>query len=164
MLRLQVQPLLAVHADQAGPLLQLPGLLAGLLAGPWRRFPPGAAALEAAIAEVEDALMPQLPAIALHLADGLYSEDARLQQLASVDGEPAQWPLWLSLADVEQLFGRLASVANGVPLHHAGLPDDAGLCALLLVLRELLQHAGLDGIELRRAQRAGRSTSPIASR
>lgn len=151
MLRLQLQPVLAVHTEQGAALLQLPGLLAALEQGPWRRFPPDAAALETAIALVEDALMPQLPALAGDASGVICGDQPPLQQLASLDGEPSGWPVWLSTGDVERLFARLASAAGGVPLPHAGLPDDPPLCALLLVVRELMHHAGLEGIRIDKA-------------
>lgn len=106
------------------------------------RWPPTAAALEAAIERTEDRLMPQLPLPVE--PDRIGTRDPRLQALSFQAGNGAQMPL---LRDqVENLFVRLANVAHGLPLAQAGLLDDPDQGTLLVVLRELLHHGGIHAV------------------
>lgn len=46
----------------------------------------------------------------------------------------------LHITAVEQLFGRLASVAEGQPLSYAKIPTNREFSAALVILRELMHH------------------------
>lgn len=133
---------LLVHDDHGRLLLRLalPVDAAG-------RFPPTPAALEQAIADIEDALMPQLPALAARPGP-LHSHSAAANALREPAGLPPSGSQWLSRQSLEALFNRLADAANGAPLRQLGLPAEPQFAAQLTALRELLHHAGLDGIWL----------------
>ena len=103
-------------------------------------FPPREAVLEASIAEVEDALMPHVPALrarGTHALEVSGATGAAIVALAA--GTQAREA---TLDEVERLFNRLACVAAGRPAAVEGLPEDAGLALALLVLRETLHHVG----------------------
>ena len=108
-----------------------------------RNAPPSPLQIEQAIEWVEDAVMParaRLPAT-LRVQTG----DALLRAMASApDGEA----LWLPADAVEQLFNRLAARAEGRPAAQDSLPVDGASAARLVILRELLHHWALDGVQL----------------
>lgn len=94
-------------------------------------LPPSAYALEAAIAEVEDAIMPlaaQLPPAARWS-----STSPAVRALATTaDG--------LTLEAVEQHFRALADWAEGRPATQGGVVPEAPWCATVLLLRECMHH------------------------
>jgi exopolyphosphatase/pppGpp-phosphohydrolase len=114
----------------------------------FRSTPPSAADLEAAIEAVEDVVMP------LHrqMAPGarLASDDATLLStlyaLARGALPEAGRPATLGIDEVERVFNRLADVATGRPAASAGLPQDSGFAASLLILRELMHHLKFDAL------------------
>lgn len=142
MLWLTLGPALAVHDAQGQLLLRLP-----LPMQAQGRFPPLPVALEQAIADIEDALMPQLPALADQHGP-LHSRSTAANALREPAGLSPTGPQWLSRQSLEAVFNRLADAANGAPLRQLGLPEDWPFAAHLTALRELLHHAGLDGIWL----------------
>lgn len=113
------------------------------------RLAPGgrlsAGAVEAAIAAVEDVVMPwhgHLPAAAR-----LVSSDAWVAAVASWAGMPtgvASW--WLSTQAVERLFDRWVALVQGRPASQDGLPSTGVFSAALLALRECLHHLAFDGL------------------
>ena len=144
---LRVQPAPAAQGGDAAVHIPLArSAVAALL----RHAPPTALEIERAIEVVEDAVMParaRLPA-ALQLA----TADARLLALAGhagvrvpAAGEP---PAWLPTAAIEQLFNRLAALAEGRPAAQDALPADADSAATLVLVRELMHHWALPGIGL----------------
>jgi hypothetical protein len=105
---------------------------------------PGAAALEAAIETVEDAVMPRqrgLPrgALLVVAAPGVPLASVIGAVQAPVDGT------W-SLDAVKQAFGALAAVAQGRPA--AAWAIDGPTAAALLIVRELMHHAGLAALRI----------------
>ena len=105
---------------------------------------PTAGEVEACIAEVEDILMPR---IAAWPRTGLLrSHDAEARHLAeaaAAAGHSAQpLPLTLSIDAVEEVFNRLADVLGGMPAARLGIPGRPEFIAYLIVLRELMHHAG----------------------
>ena len=55
---------------------------------------------------------------------------------------------WLGIDAVEQLFSRLAARAAGRPAAQDALPVDGASAARLVILRELLHHGALSGLQL----------------
>lgn len=106
----------------------------------FHHVPPTPGELELAIADVEDVLMPAIPR--LREATSLVTTDAESVALARSSGMPAADTVELDLAAVERLFNRLVNVANGSPAAHEGLPERGTFAANLLILRELMHHAG----------------------
>ncbi|MGX9718841.1 hypothetical protein [Stenotrophomonas acidaminiphila] len=147
---------LRLHLQEATIRLQaahaaavvLPLSLDDLLAAGLERFPPRAAALEQAIQLTEDALMPAIPALRQPPATLLECADPVLAPLLPATGRDAGATATLSIAEVEEVFDRLARVAAGVPAHSLGLPAHPGFAAALVVVRELLHHVGLAALRV----------------
>ncbi|MCD7097794.1 hypothetical protein [Stenotrophomonas sp. MMGLT7] len=112
--------------------------LGGELAG----FPPRESALEHAIACVEDALMPHVARIRQLGASSLASGDAACQAIAEAAGALPDRPVVIDIDAVERVFERLARVAAGRPARWEGLPEDQDFAAALVLLREIMHHAG----------------------
>ena len=102
--------------------------------------PPTAGELEAAIEAVEDVLMPAIPR--LRGPGPLVTDDAESLALVEAAALPPGAATELDLAAVERLFNRLADVASGRPVASEGLPVRGSFAANLLILRELMHHAG----------------------
>jgi hypothetical protein len=103
-----------------------------------------AAALERAIAEVEDLIMPtirSLPRTAELVVSG--SELAEVLALLPAGAGGA-----VSVESVESLFNQLADVAAGSPVawRHAASPGRVALG--LVVLREVMHHGGFRSVSL----------------
>jgi len=102
-------------------------------------------ALEHAIAEVEDAIMP----LARHLP--------RPSTLVGVGGAvrtvvqaatPRASGVDLSIQDLEALFEQMAAVSQGRPSASSGVPAGAPFAATLLILRETMHHLGFDALSM----------------
>lgn len=105
---------------------------------------PTAGEVEACIAEVEDILMPRIAAWPRTELLRTHDAEARhLAEAAAAAGHPAQpLPLTLSIDAVEEVFNRLADVLGGMPAARLGIPERPEFIAYLIVLRELMHHAG----------------------
>ncbi len=104
-----------------------------------RHEPATAAELEAAIAEVEDLVMPvirMLPSDAMLEASGPEFGEVLGQLPDAVDGKR------VPIEAVERLFNRLADVAGGSPAGSQGVPARASFALGLVVLREVMHHGG----------------------
>lgn len=104
---------------------------------------PGEAAIETAIAEVEDTIMPLRPALPSEA--WLVSTDADVAAVAAQAGLSWQaGPATLDRDTVEALFNRWAALALGRPASQDVLPIGGPVAgrfaATLLVLREWLHH------------------------
>lgn len=77
-----------------------------------------------------------------------WSTDAGLHELATLAGIAPGPVRELPLDALERLFNRLASVSEGRPAAHEGLPESAAFAARLLVLRELMHHMPFAAITL----------------
>lgn len=141
---------LRLQPDHAAPAITLPFDLASLLAAGLSRFPPSGAALENAIATVEDALMPHVAALRRYPLDVLQGDGSLLQDIARATGRgaPVQQGLRLSIEEVERLFNRLADVAAGMPARTQEIPESPRFVAALLVVREILHHVGYQWLEI----------------
>lgn len=107
-----------------------------------RHEPPTPSELEAAIAAIEDALMPALRR--LPASRRLVASTALLADIAAAAGSAKAA---LETATVEMLFNRLADVAHGTPAARLGIPVDRAFAARLLLLREVLHHGGFGAVE-----------------
>ena len=119
---------------------RLPIGLAGLSQAFGRRMP-DALALENAIADVEDAVMPaarHLPAGTRTLAT---SSPWLLQLMRSATGDPQARSA--SREAIETLFSALARQAQQPGYRDAQMPQAPEAAAALLVLRECLHHWGV---------------------
>lgn len=129
-----------------GADITLPLTLAALLDDGLQRFPPSEVALERAIADIEDALMPQIPALRAHPHMQLACADAVLEpliQLLALPSRPVQVRVWmLEIEQVEHAFNQIARVAAGLPANAVGLTERPEFVAALLVVRELMHHVG----------------------
>lgn len=97
-----------------------------------------ALAIEQAIADVEDQVMPlgrQLPPEA-HLV----TRDAGVAEIAALAGVSGPRPMRLSVDAVEQVFNRWVAIAAGRPVTQDRLSDSGTFAARLLMLREILHH------------------------
>lgn len=121
-------------------------------------FPPGEASVEAAIAAVEDALMPAIPALRALGGEWLGSDDPDVHRIVieAVGDTTAR----ADLAAVERVFNRFADVIAGLPASHASLDPSPRHAAVLVVVRELLHHVGLKGL----AGRMSEDPTPGADR
>lgn len=123
--------------------------LAQLGRGPFRHEPPSELELEAAIAYVEDAVMPLAkvlpPSTQLVSSDAIASRLLALAQGASGHGQAAGV---LTLQQVEQVFGDLAAVSLGRPASSSGVPTDAPFVSWVLVLREFMHHLAFGEISI----------------
>lgn len=112
----------------------------------FRHDPPRPIELEAAIDAVEDQVMRVAgllpPASALRMT-GSAAGEIRGALLADERVNPV-----VALAEVEQLFQRLASASLGNPAARQGLPTGNGFVATALILREFMHHLGFASVEL----------------
>lgn len=135
-----------MQLEQAERVQPLPWSLESLTRRHFRSFPPGEASMEAAIASVEDALMPLLPVPAhgtppRHLQVPAPWLRAFAEVAAAEPGAP------LTLAQVEQVFNQLVAVASGSPARSQGVPEDLRWCMAVLLVREALHHGGMAAVE-----------------
>ena len=113
------------------------------------------AAIEAAIAEVEDRVMPLRPLLAPGTRH--VTRDPGIRAVAELFG-PVTGP-WVALSTdaVEQVFNRWVSIALGRPAMQDALPTSGAFAATLLVLREWLHHLSCTEITvLVAAKRSGK--------
>mgnify|MGYP000899046138 FL=1 len=115
----------------------------------FRHAVPTAAELEAAIETVEDVLMPMIPRLRGH--GTLRTDDVESIALVAFAGLPGNVAVELDRDTVERQFNRLVDVANGRPAASEGLPSRATFAAHLLILRELMHHAGRDSVTVQPA-------------
>jgi hypothetical protein len=132
-----------VRVEQPGqaPIVRRLALGTQRPGGPaFTQHPPVAVALEAAIAGVEDEVMP----LARQVPPGghLVTQDA----LAASLGMNSQERLELDL--IEQRFNTLADAAMGSRSAAGALPADPRYAGYLLILREFMHHVGFDALHV----------------
>jgi hypothetical protein len=110
---------------------------------------PGESAIEAAIAEVEDVIMPLRPLVPRD--SRCVTGDPRVMRIAEVLQAPSE-PWLLGTDGVEQGFNRWVSIALGRPATQDTIPMDPEFAASLLVLREWLHHLGFANIQVLRSR------------
>ena len=107
-----------------------------------RHEPVTAPELEAAIAEVEDLIMPVIRT--LPAGGVLEAEGRELSEVAET--LPSSGMEQVPLEDVEHLFNRLANVAMGSPAGSQGVPVTTSFALGLVVLREVMHHGGYQSV------------------
>lgn len=133
---------LEVPSDGSPTLLEA-GSLHGIL-DCLRHEPATAAELEAAIAVIEDQLMPAVRQLPPHRR--LATSAPEVRRIAEAAGLGNLPNLRLTIETVESLFRNLADMAYGAPAARLGMPSDRAFAATLLLLRELLHHGGFDSV------------------
>jgi len=111
-----------------------------------RHEPATADELESAISDIEDHLMPALRQLPPHRR--LVTSEPEVHRIAKLLRSSDPLTARLELAEIEQLFNRLADVAHGMPATALGIPADRSFAATLLILREVLHHGGFASVEL----------------
>ncbi|HCU52782.1 MAG TPA: hypothetical protein DIC36_00355 [Gammaproteobacteria bacterium] len=106
--------------------------------------PPTAEELEAAIAVIEDALMPVIDLLPKHRC--LVSAAPEIGEITKLAGHSSGQGVHLDIGSAERLFNRLADVSHGTPPAQLGMPAGRVFAASLLLLRELLHHARFESI------------------
>ena len=130
---------LVVRADGASREFTLALGLDRPGARPFASLWPTETELEAAIEAVEDIVMPLAREIARGTA--LHTADPQARSVADWLARPAG--AVLTLDDVEASFRAMADIAVGQPPSVSRLPAEPGLCAWVLIVRELMHHLGL---------------------
>lgn len=102
--------------------------------------PPTDYDLEMGIAEIEDDLMK----IVRHLPERrcLVSSDSEVKKIAKIAGVDFNKREELDIQTVEDIFRKISGVAYGTPSSRFNIPEDREFTAMVLVLREVMHHAG----------------------
>lgn len=110
-------------------------------------FPPGETQVEAAIADTEDALMPHVAAIRALGGDWLHCDDADAAALVALAAAAEPEADRASTAAMERVFNRFVDVVGGWPARQAGIAESPRQAAVLVLVREILHHVGLQGLQ-----------------
>lgn len=129
--------------DQSDPITHQAGSKQNILRH-LQSEPATAFGLEAAIATIEDELMPVILSLPAHRS--LVTSEPEIHQIAGLGTGTDK--LRLEVEEVERLFNCLADVAYGTPAKILGIPENREFAAVLLYLRELMHHAGFSIITL----------------
>lgn len=141
------QSSLALSAtSDADRLLSMPVGVQQLVRQVLKHSPPTPGELEAAIAAIENAVMPLHALVPANAA--LRSADACVWDLALAVNPAAQVGMDLSIDAVEQLFDLLVALALGRPASIAGIPSNARFAAALLMVRELMHHLHFNSLRV----------------
>lgn len=143
---LEVASAANAHSPIRLPVGSFPQLLEVL-----KHEPATAMEIETAIADVEEMLMRVIAT--LPKPGKLVTSSSVFCALAEVLGHATGSPVELEIAQVEEVFNRLASVAFGTPASHVGVPENRSFAAAVIVLRELMHHAGFVSVTLSGATR-----------
>lgn len=101
--------------------------------------PAKAIEIEAAIADIEDQLMPVIKDLPERRC--LVTSEQTVWEIAKVAGLEAEDRLKLKVDTVEAIFNRLVDVAYGTPASRLDVPENREFAATVLFLRELMHHA-----------------------
>jgi hypothetical protein len=112
----------------------------------FRNARPGESAIESAIAEVEDLIMPMRPLVPRH--SRCATGDPRVSRIAEVLQVPPEPWRCLRTDAVEQCFNRWVAIALGRPATQDTIPMDPEFAASLLLLREWLHHFSFENIRV----------------
>ncbi len=106
--------------------------------------PPSAMDLERAIYQIEDEVMRTRQSVPMNTVL-VTTDTGMLPVLAAAEAAEADSPV-LSLDAVEQLYQRLAAIAEGRPVTQDDIPLDSDFVARILILREFMHHLGFSEI------------------
>lgn len=109
--------------------------------------PAKAIELEAAIAHIEDQLMPIISELPNRRC--LVTSEQAFWAITNVAGLETDESLQLDVDAVEEIFNRLVDVAYGTPASRLDVPENREFAAFVLFLRELMHHASFDSLVLR---------------
>ncbi|MBN2732449.1 MAG: hypothetical protein JXR26_08480 [Balneolaceae bacterium] len=110
--------------------------------------PAKAIEIEAAIADIEDQLMPIIKDLPERRC--LVTSEQAFWGIAKVAGLGSDDELQMNVDTVEEIFNRLVDVAYGTPASKLEVPENREFTAIVLFLRELMHHASFYSIILRR--------------
>lgn len=102
--------------------------------------PAEAIEIEAAIADIEDQLMPVIKDLPERRC--LVTSEQTFWEIAKVAGFNAEDKIELDIETVEEIFNRLVDLAYGTPARMLKVPVGREFAASVLFLRELMHHAG----------------------
>jgi len=108
--------------------------------------PAEAVDLEAAIADIEDQLMPRIKELPKNRC--LVTSEQAFWNIAHVAGLNSGDKLQLDVETVEEIFNRLVDVAYGIPALRLNVPENREFAANVLFLRELMHHANYTSITI----------------
>lgn len=109
--------------------------------------PAEAIEIEAAIADIEDQLMPVIKDLPARRC--LVTSEQIFWEIAKVAGLESEAGLKLKIDTVEEVFNRLVDVAYGTPASRLNVPENREFTAAVLFLRELMHHAGYKIINIK---------------
>lgn len=136
--------------DQAARLsavslgIELEALAARVL----RHTPPTGAQMEQAIMELEDAIAPHIAlarachALPLQVMGDAWAQPLLQQMRGLSPAHVVSTPQW------EQVFERLTRLVEGAPIASAGVPLEMPLWVAVVLVRELLHHAGFAQVQI----------------
>lgn len=102
--------------------------------------PAEAIEIEAAIADIEDQLIPVIKDLPARRC--LVTSEQIFWEIAKVAGLESEDRIKLKIDTVEAIFNRLVDVAYGTPASRLDVPENREFTAAVLFLRELMHHAG----------------------
>jgi len=108
--------------------------------------PAKAIELEAAIADIEEQMMPVIKELHKHRC--LVTTDRVFWNIAEIAGFGSEDKHRLDVGTVEAVFNRLVDVAYGTPASRLEVPETREFAATVLFLRELMHHANYSSIIL----------------
>lgn len=119
----------------------------------FRHTPPTPMEMENAIMEVEDEVIRA--GKRLWKDSLLCTQDVGIREIAQLAGLPESARMVLQVDAVERLFDLLAAWVQGRPASSAGIPQDSGFAARLLILREFMHHLQFASITIEVDQTLG---------
>ena len=110
----------------------------------FKHTPPTESEIEMAITKVEDEIMPLVSDIRANNYQ-LVSFDERLQEIKNYT---LSHNGLITVADVEDIFSRLAAIVTGRPASMDVLPTENDFLSYVLILREVMHHLKFKDIRL----------------
>jgi hypothetical protein len=100
--------------------------------------------LEMGIAEIEDGLMKIVQLLPARRS--LVSSNSEVKKIAAIGGLDLKGRVDLDIDTVEDIFRKLSGVAYGTPSPRFNIPENREFTAMVLVLREVMHHAGYNKV------------------
>lgn len=108
----------------------------------FRDFPPTEIEVEKAIMDVEDEVMP----LSIEIEKGKYELVSFDPVIHDIAGYANVKDKYMTTAEVEGVFSRLAAIITGRPASMDILPQSNEFASSLLILREVVHHLGFKSI------------------